>query len=127
MHCIFLKNHHSLKWDTLQFPPIYPSQRHNWPSSLEIIIFQNLEIFKIINMSKKKQKFQFFPKISKPTEGPPQRSKSLLLLPNEFQNFQSFPENLQRSVYHMTKNIFWQDNAFNYGAHNRLRGGNFEK
>ena len=61
MHCIFLKNHHSLKWDTLQFPPIYPSQRHNWPSSLEIIIFQNLEIFKIINISKKKTKISIFP------------------------------------------------------------------
>ena len=55
------KKHHSLKWDTLQFPPIYPSQRHNWPSSLEIIIFQNLEIFKIINISKKKTKISIFP------------------------------------------------------------------
>ena len=55
------KKHHSLKWDTLQFPPIYPSQRHNWPSSLEIIIFQNLEIFKIINISKKKTKNSIFP------------------------------------------------------------------
>ena len=60
---------------TLDFEPIYPSQRQNLLPTLKILI-QNFENFQIFKILEKKFLIQnFFLKISKTTEGPPMTAK----------------------------------------------------